>query len=171
MSQERGRPSLDLKRLYVSQTQRLLRIAAGLGLSRTDAEDAAHDSYVALLEAPRPFAADADAGRWLTRVMVNRCLLVHRRRRRSPHVLSGEPLTARVSARPIDNSESLPVRAALARLPEQELAVLVLRYFCDLNATEIGKILELPPSTVRGRLRQARLRLAEQLRRGGLSRE
>ena len=60
------------------------------------------------------------------------------------------------------------VRAVLCEMGEQELAPMVLRYFCDMNATEIGEVLEIPPATVRTRLHAARLRLAERLIEKGL---
>jgi DNA-directed RNA polymerase specialized sigma24 family protein len=46
-------------------------------------------------------------------------------------------------------------------------SILVLRYFTGLDSREIGRILEMPDSTVRSRLRAARQRLALELRRAG----
>ena len=46
------------------------------------------------------------------------------------------------------------VRRALQTLDPQTRSILVLRYFAELDSTEIGKILELPAATVRGRLRR-----------------
>jgi DNA-directed RNA polymerase specialized sigma24 family protein len=60
------------------------------------------------------------------------------------------------------------VRETLQKLDGSLLGPLVLRYFCDLNSTEIGQILELKQSTVRSRLREARLVLARQLMRRGV---
>lgn len=59
------------------------------------------------------------------------------------------------------------VRLALRKLDGQSSAILVLRYFCDLDSTRIAEILEMPAGTVRSRLHTARLRLAEELRRRG----
>jgi len=55
------------------------------------------------------------------------------------------------------------VRRALRDMDESLAAPLVLRYWCEMNATEIGTLLELPPATVRTRLRAARLWLADRL--------
>ena len=60
------------------------------------------------------------------------------------------------------------VRRGLQELEEELLAPLVLRYFMDLNSSEIGEILALNPNTVRSRLREGRLKLAQQLKAKGL---
>ena len=93
---------------------------------------------------------------------VNRCLLHHRRQRRAAKARS-EVRPAEPGRSEFGADELEAVRQALGRLDEDELGPLVLRYFCDLNATRIGEILSLPAATVRGRLRKARLKLAEML--------
>ncbi len=55
------------------------------------------------------------------------------------------------------------VRKSLQELDNSLLTPMVLRYFCDLNSKEVGKILSLSPSTVRSRLREARMILAKRL--------
>jgi len=46
-------------------------------------------------------------------------------------------------------------------------SVLVLRYFQGLDSKEIGRILDMPDSTVRSHLRVARKILADELKRAG----
>jgi RNA polymerase sigma-70 factor (ECF subfamily) len=58
------------------------------------------------------------------------------------------------------------VRRTLRELDGELATVLVLRYFCDFDSREIGEMLQLPPATVRSRLRAARKRLAD-----GMSKE
>ena len=45
------------------------------------------------------------------------------------------------------------------RLPQEEQAIFILRYFEGYNATELGEIFSLPPATIRSRLAAARRRL------------
>ncbi|MHC4260802.1 MAG: RNA polymerase sigma factor [Planctomycetota bacterium] len=47
-------------------------------------------------------------------------------------------------------------------------APLVLKYYCGLNASEIGKVLELKPGTVRKRLCDGRIVLAKALLQRGI---
>ncbi|MHC4570014.1 MAG: sigma factor-like helix-turn-helix DNA-binding protein [Planctomycetota bacterium] len=45
---------------------------------------------------------------------------------------------------------------------------LAMRYFCALNSTEIGEILDLEPGTVRKRLYKGRIVLADALLKKGI---
>jgi RNA polymerase sigma factor (sigma-70 family) len=60
------------------------------------------------------------------------------------------------------------VRQSLQKLDNSLLAPMVLRYFCDMNSKEVGEILALSPSTVRSRLREARIVLAKSLLERGV---
>lgn len=53
----------------------------------------------------------------------------------------------------------IAVRQLLGCLPESERALFTLRYFEGYNATELGELFCLPPSTVRARLASARKHL------------
>ncbi|MFC1782914.1 RNA polymerase sigma factor, partial [Planctomycetota bacterium] len=66
-------------------------------------------------------------------------------------------------AQAIRTEELEAVRKGLEQMEESLLGPIVLRYWLDLNSLEIGEILQLNPATVRSRLRQGRLNLAEQL--------
>jgi RNA polymerase sigma factor (sigma-70 family) len=63
------------------------------------------------------------------------------------------------------------VHRALTRLGPEVRSLLVLRYFMDFDASEIGRIMGLPGSTVRGQLREARKQLAWELKRAGYRHE
>ena len=54
---------LDLDSLYRTTLDRLRRIAAGLGLAPADADDALHDSYVALMREKHRFDEQEEARR------------------------------------------------------------------------------------------------------------
>lgn len=60
------------------------------------------------------------------------------------------------------------VRKSLQKLDDSLLAPTVMRYFCNLNSKEVGEILALSPSTVRSRLREARMILAKGLLERGV---
>ena len=53
--------------------------------------------------------------------------------------------------------------AALAHLPVDQRAALVLRELCALDYAEIGEVLAIPPGTVRSRIARARAALAQAL--------
>jgi RNA polymerase sigma-70 factor, ECF subfamily len=115
---------------------------------------------------------------WLVRIATNRCLLEFRRRKRFHQAV--ERMASDPSQRPsqesppsedlLTRSEELEMtRAVLAEFEPSLLEPLVLRYFCDLNATEIGEIMQLPSGTVRRRLREARTVLARRMAMKGVN--
>ena len=53
---------------------------------------------------------------------------------------------------------------ALAALPPEQRAIVVLRHLFDYKPREIAEVLDLPPGTVGSRLHRALAALAERLR-------
>lgn len=162
---------------FLRTHSRLGRVAAGMGFGKSDADDILQDVFVEASERPGQYHGAAGAERWLIRVTINRCLLEYRRRQRFSRA-AGEILRrrqARESDQDADVADSFRaeeielVRKALREMDGSSAAVLVLRYFCEYNATRIGEILVMPPATVRSRLRTARLLLADRLMRKGIA--
>jgi len=162
--------------VFLAELWRLKRIVAGLGLSAQDGEDVLQDVSIQALKQSGKCRSREDSVRWLIKVTVNRCLMEHRRRRsfrrRACEMLKrrSENKTAskRTDEKVIDSEELEIVRENLQKLDDSLLGPVVLRYFCDFNSKEVGEILELNPSTVRSRLREARMILAKRLLERGV---
>ncbi len=162
--------------IFLAELGRLKRIVAGLGLSAQDGEDVLQDVSIQALKQSGKYRTREDSVRWLIKVTVNRCLMEHRRRRsfrrRVGEILKrrSENKTAskRTDEKVIDAEELEIVRESLQKLDDSLFGPVVLRYFCDLNSKEVGEILGLKPSTVRSRLREARMILAKRLLERGV---
>jgi len=162
--------------IFLAQQARLRRIAAGMGLGASDVEDVVQDVSIKALKGPADLQTKEQSARWLIRVTINRCLREHRRRRTFKRH-TGEILKMRsqtdaaskpTAEKAIQGEELEIVRENLQKLDDSLLGPLVLRYFCQLKSNEIAEILDLPASTVRGRLRDARMILAKKLQKRGL---
>ena len=162
--------------IFITEQDRLKRIVAGMGLSTPDAEDILQDVSVQALRQRRKWQNPDEVVRWLTRVTVNRCLMHHRRRKRFSRG-AAEIIKRRTEntveatgtdAKAIAAEELEIVRESLRELDDSLLTVLVLRYFCGLNSTEIGQTLGLSASAVRTRLREGRMILAKRLTERGI---
>ena len=62
-----------------------------------------------------------------------------------------------------NNTGALDLRAAINALPNDLRAIVVLRFYAGLDATEIGAILNIPSGTVRSRLHRAMAQMRERL--------
>jgi RNA polymerase sigma-70 factor (ECF subfamily) len=114
------------------------------------AEDIAQEAFIAAFRAFDRFDRRRPFGPWLSRIVVNRAI-DHARSRRLHAVPA--PVDATAPAAPEGWSDEL-VRA-LAQLPVDQRAVVVLRYVLDYTPGEIADVLSLPRGTVNSRLRRA----------------
>jgi RNA polymerase sigma-70 factor (ECF subfamily) len=162
--------------VFAAELGRLKRIVAGMGLSASDGEDVLQDVSIRALKPSATFENRQDCVRWLIKVTVNRCLMEHRSRktfrRQAREILrrreeSKETVKATVE-KAIVAEELEIVRESMKDLDDSLLAPMVLQYFCDLNSSEVGRILGLNPSTVRGRLHDGRMILAKWLLERGV---
>jgi RNA polymerase sigma-70 factor (ECF subfamily) len=142
---------------------------------REEAADAVQDALVSAFRASGPRATDASTGAafrgesavttWLHRIVVNACLDRVRRRASRPadplpeHDVPDrgpDPLAARELALDLD--------VALATLPAEQRAALVLVDMYGYPVDEVAAILECPAGTVKSRCARGRARLLPLLR-------
>lgn len=149
----------------------MLRTAAAL-VGPADAEDAAQEAILRAWQAWDTLRDLAVVRSWLLRITANVCRDWQRGRFGTHRALT-QPLlndddllaTAALGADPggSDHTGALDLRHAVDGLDRGLRAVVVLRYYAGLDATEIGDLLGLPPPTVRTRLRRALALLRERL--------
>jgi RNA polymerase sigma factor (sigma-70 family) len=181
LPQETHSGAADLLAVFSSEFSQLKRIIAGMGLSALDGEDILQDVSIKALKQQKSGPQTAilsreDSAKWLIKVTVNRCLMEHRSRRtfrrHADEILKRRQEIQKNSKATLEKvivAEELEiVRQSLQKLDDSLLAPMVLRYFCNLNSKEISKILTLSSSTVRSRLREARIILAKSLLQRGV---
>lgn len=134
--------------------------------NETDAADAAQDALIAIARglAAGRFDGRARFSTWAHRVTVNSCLDELRRRKRRPEPsaeldLDSDVTLAHQRGLADSVSDRLDIDAALALLPIDFRAAVVLRDLCDLDYATIGDILGIPPGTVRSRIARGRAAL------------
>jgi RNA polymerase sigma-70 factor (ECF subfamily) len=150
--------------LYAAHWRRAHRAAYLIVHDAAAAEDVAQDAFLAAIDALDRFDRRRPFGPWLHRIVANRAIDWARReglRRRVDAEREGEAERAPVPqpGREIDEG----VMAALAELPADQRAVVVLRHLLEYSPGEIARMLDLPRGTVNSRLRRALDRLGELL--------
>jgi RNA polymerase sigma-70 factor (ECF subfamily) len=146
---------------------RLLASALRLVGYRADAEDAVQETFLAAMRHVGTVRDPATIGAWLHTVLRRACLQ-QRRRQRAEHLTDSPPDFADDSPGPEDRIEQLELRdwiwASLHQLPEALRVTALLRYFGSYTSyAELAAILGIPIGTVRSRLSEARLKLADAL--------
>jgi RNA polymerase sigma-70 factor (ECF subfamily) len=144
-------------RLYEAHWPRAHRAAYLVVHDAAAAEDVAQDAFLAAVDSLERFDRRRPFGPWLHRIVVNRAIDWARR----------ESLRRRVDEPDLLPEEEAPAEhvgedmlAALAQLPYEQRAIVVLRYLLDYTPGEIADMLELPRGTVNSRLRRALDRLS-----------
>ena len=119
-------------------------------------DEAVYQALRGLKKLRRPELFDT----WLTRILINACHHELRRRKR----LAGQE--ALPDAAGPDAYDHLPLKEAVARLPEDLRTVVILRYFTGYTQAETAEALNIPQGTVATRQRRAlallRLELGEE---------
>jgi len=119
------------------------------------AEDIAQEAFMAALRHLERFDPGRPLGPWLNRIVVNRSIDWTRTHRLRAEV-SAEPWGEGAASEEATAAQvSDELMNALATLPVERRAVVVMRYLLDYTPSEIADALELPTGTVNSRLRRA----------------
>ncbi len=158
--------------LVLPHTQAMARVAAAL-IGLADAEDAAQEALVRAWNGWAALREESATRAWLLRITVNIChnwqaghFGTHRSRTEPLAAQADETTTgpfAGVWPGTTEHATALDLRLAVMSLPDELRAVVALRFYAGMDATEIGAALDLPPSTVRTRLRRALALLRDEL--------
>jgi RNA polymerase sigma-70 factor (ECF subfamily) len=142
------------------------RIAGG---SR-DADDACQEALIKIVRNLPRFDGKSSFGTWAYRIATNASLDELRKRNRAPTPVSDDADRRRELAdagaqRPMDQlGDRLVLDAALAELPDDLRAAVVLRDAAHLDYAEIAEVLDVPVGTVKSRISRGRSALADRLR-------
>jgi RNA polymerase sigma-70 factor (ECF subfamily) len=126
-----------------------------------DAADAVQEALISAMRHAASFRGDAKVSTWLHRIVVNACL--DRLRRRAAHPTSPlpdddhAPSVARDDY--ADRDTAADVHAALATLPAEQRAAIVLVDIEGYPVDEVAAMLEVPSGTIKSRCARGRAKL------------
>ena len=150
-----------LESLYRAHWPRAYRAAYLVVHDAAAAEDIAQEAFLAAVRALDRFDRRRPFGPWLHRIVVNRAIDWARARSLRGEIEADESLAADP-----DPPQELPsIVRALAVLPPDQRAVIVLRHLLEYTPGEIAELLELPRGTVNSRLRRGLDALKAELER------
>jgi RNA polymerase sigma-70 factor (ECF subfamily) len=138
-----------IQRMVEKYSDMLIRIALLHMKNRSDAEDAAQDIFMKLIEKPRIFESVEHEKAWLIRVAVNLC-------KDRLKMVWFRKVVMLEENQPAPASENSEIIDALMDLPLKYRSIILLFYYEGYSIREIGKILNLRESTVGSQLHRAR---------------
>jgi len=141
------------------------------------AEDLAQDVFAKIIRRLDTFDERADLTTWVFAITANTCRDALRKvkRRREVleadgpdlHVITDRTADEDVRSAPAEVVErevrALPIRRAVAELPEPHRTVVLLRFFQDMSLKEIAEVCECSVGTIGSRLHYAIKRLKKEL--------
>lgn len=154
-----------LENAYQLHGSRVYRLCLRILGRTSDAEDAAQDIFLKLMERAASFDGRARLSTWIHRITVNHCLnqLEKERLRDTAALPHDDDLAGAPADSPIEGLARTEagerLQRLLLRLSPEHRVVIVLREIEELSYEEIAQTLEIPPGTVMSRLARARERL------------
>jgi RNA polymerase sigma-70 factor, ECF subfamily len=139
------------------------RVAVRMLGSEADAQDAAQETFLRAWRGLGRFRGESAVSTWLYRIVTRRCLDVIAARRPTEDLQEIELETVVNPADSTEQHERLQaVTRAIAALPDEQRAALVLREFEGLSYDEVAAALHTSVPAVKGRIHRARLAVLRQ---------
>lgn len=139
----------------IEQTDRMYRLAWVVLRNDEDCRDAMQEAALKAWEKRHTLREERYFSTWLTRILLNECYGIQRRRKRTlPMESTGEAVV-----QPRDTTLSL----ALQALPEKLRLPLVMHALEGMTYEEISRALHISKATITGRIQRAKQQLRKEL--------
>lgn len=149
--------SMALGAIFDRHWENVWRAAYAVTRQRESANDAAQDAFVRAASALGRFDEERALAPWLARIAVNRAIDLVRAERRATALGAAEPSTVKSVGGHRDLYD------AVAALPLERRAVIVLHFLLGFTFRETAEILDIPPGTVASRVSRALTELRQTL--------
>lgn len=135
-----------ISRMLLDNYQKYYRLAYSYVHNEDDAMDIVQEgAYKAILHADA-LRKEEYAGTWIYRIMMNEAVNFVRKNRRDYTEVEEDMATIE------DRYQDFDLRKAIDALPEEERAIIILRFFEDLTIEQVAQVLQKNVSTVKSRL-------------------
>ena len=153
-----------VRALYTTHWVPMVRLAALLLRETSSAEEVVQDAFVSLHRRWGRLKDPHAAVGYLRTSVVNGCRSVHRHRQvEVRHRQPAMPEPEGPAERALAAAQDREMVAALARLPQRQREVLVLRYYADASEAEIAEALGISPGAVKSHAHRGLSALRAQL--------
>lgn len=152
----------DFTEYVLAQEQTLYRVSRAMLRQEADQKDAVQETVAKAWAKLGSLRDERYFATWLTRILINECTNITRRRKRIVLMRDWEEDALKAHA---EFAEPTGIDEALDALPEKLRLPTVLHYMEGFSLLEIRELLHLPLGTVKSRLHDARITLKLELER------
>lgn len=156
------RTDADFDAFYERNWKYVYRLCFTYMKCEADAEDCAEDAFVKVLKGNISFSDQTHERKWLTITAINICKNMLKSHDRNNESIDDETKPDIVAPEGEDYSE---LKDAVMALPPIYKDVVWLYYYDGYSTKEIAHMLNCPSSTIRNRLKDARIKLKHYLER------
>ncbi|HWJ26230.1 MAG TPA: RNA polymerase sigma factor [Flavisolibacter sp.] len=164
----------DLYAIIVRRyNEKLYRVGMSIMNDDAEVEDAMQTAYINAYESLQKFTSRAAFSTWLTRILINECILRLKRRKRSVLInewvinnifYPGRTMDVQTPAATMMNSELKQIlEDAIRKLPQKYRAVFVMRELENMNVAETQACLNISETNVKVRFNRAKILLRNRL--------
>ncbi len=158
--------------LYDRYRDRSYRVARSVCHDGGRSDDAVQEAFISIWRRGDTYRAQqGTVAAWLLAVVRNRAIDIVRRhdrhaaRRADDNLLDDHPAPDDVAAQVAARADAGLLQPLIAQIPVTQREVIMLAFYGGLSHTEIAAHLELPPGTVKGRMRLGMSKLRDELNR------
>jgi RNA polymerase sigma factor (sigma-70 family) len=159
--------------LYKLYSKAMLNVAFRIVGNIAEAEDVLQESFLDAFNKLKDFRQETTFGLWLKQIVVNRSINLLRKRKMDLVDIDGEQLDNIPDEEFDDDEETLfkvaQVKEAMRELPDGYRVVLSLYLLEGYDHEEIGQVLNITENTSRTQFLRAKRKLAEILKRKGIT--
>ncbi|MDQ3858696.1 MAG: sigma-70 family RNA polymerase sigma factor [Actinomycetota bacterium] len=152
---------LEIEAIYRERFAAFVRMAIAITGDEQLARDAVHDGFVRAVRYRSGLRGRDSALGWVCRIVLNEA---RKRHAREGRYVPTDPRALSAGSTLDGESSAGDVRAAVTALPERQRHALFLRYYADLDYSDIAEALEIAPGTVSATLSAARANLRANLK-------
>jgi RNA polymerase sigma factor (sigma-70 family) len=149
-------------RLYKQYSRAMYNIACRMMNNREDAEDMLQETFIDCFRNIGSFRYESTFGAWLKRILINKCINEHRRKK--TELLFFDNLPERITEEEsVPVPDTISIARAIDKLPDGYRIILSLYLLEGYDHGEIAQILSISESTSKSQYSRARAKLKSML--------
>ena len=153
----------DFSKIYECIYKEMYRYAYFMLGDVHDAEDVVSDAVMDIYTGLKHLRNAAAFKQWSFKILANKCRRMRKQYIRKNVSIDDEKTELHLSQRETDLEQQYDIERALGKLKQEEREVIVLSVIGGYSSDEVGRILNMKPSTARSKLKRSLTKIKKKL--------